>query len=62
MAISGRRPKRREIRIRARGRQHDDEENHPDEDGDDHADGEDFVDYKGDTGGVMMMLTLVVNL
>ena len=63
MAISGRRPKRREIRIRARGRQHrGDEENDADEDHDDHADGEDFVDYKGDTGGVMMMLTLVVNL
>ena len=51
MAISGRRPKRREIRIRARSRQHrGDEENDADEVDDDYADGEDFVDYKGDTG------------
>ena len=35
MAISGSRPKRREIRIRARGRRRGDEDDHADDNGDD---------------------------
>ena len=50
MAISGRRPKRREIRIRPRGRRRGDEERRPmimlm------NVDGDGIDDYEGDTGG-----------
>ena len=55
MAISGRRPKRREIRIRACGRRRGDEDDHADGDGDDHADDEGIDDDDADIGIKIMM-------